>query len=105
MGKIVRTKRMKVIWTCDAPMHLLELRRVLQDEGFGGGLRFAFNMATNSVLRQRILAMRRLFQKYGGASGCYFPDWTTRAEECITPVFGDSLNIIASAGICGGEDT
>jgi hypothetical protein len=55
---------MKVIWICDAPMHLLELRRVFEDEGFGGGLRIAFRMARNSVLRRRILAMRRLFRKY-----------------------------------------
>jgi hypothetical protein len=58
-------KGLKVMWTCDAPMHLLEPGRVLQDEGFSGGLRIAFNIATNSVLRHRILAMRRLFRKYG----------------------------------------
>ncbi len=56
---------LKVTWSEEAPMHLLEPRRVLQDEGFRGGLRIAFNMATNSVLRQRILGMRRLFRKYG----------------------------------------
>lgn len=56
---------MKVTWTCDAPMHLLEPRRMLQDEGLRGGLRIAFNIATNSMLRHRILAMRRLFRKYG----------------------------------------
>jgi hypothetical protein len=55
---------MKVTWTCDAPMHLLEPRRMLQDEGLGGCLRIAFNIATNSMLRHRILAMRRLFRKY-----------------------------------------
>jgi hypothetical protein len=56
---------MKVSWTSEAPMHLLEPRRMLQDEGFGGCLRIAFNIATNSMLRHRILAMRRLFRKYG----------------------------------------
>lgn len=56
---------LKVTWSGEAPMHLLEPRRVLRDEGFRGGLRVAFNMATNPVLRQRILAMRRLFRKYG----------------------------------------
>ena len=56
---------MKVTWTCDAPMHLLEPGRVLQDEGLRGCLRIAFNIATNSMLRQRMLAMRRLFRKYG----------------------------------------
>jgi hypothetical protein len=56
---------LKVIWTGDAPMHLLEPRRVLQDEGLSGCMRIAFNIATNSMLRHRILAMRRLFRKYG----------------------------------------
>ena len=56
---------LKVTWTCDAPMHLLEPRRMLQDEGFIGALRIAFNIATNSMLRHRILGMRRLFRKYG----------------------------------------
>ena len=56
---------LKVTWTGNAPMHLLEPRRVLQDEGFGGVLRIAFNIVTNSMLRHRILAMRRLFRKYG----------------------------------------
>ena len=55
---------MKVTWSEEAPMHLLEPRRMLQDEGFRGGLRIAFNMATNPALRQRILGMRRLFSKY-----------------------------------------
>jgi len=56
---------MKVTWTGHAPMLLLEPRRVLQDEGLRGGLRIAFNIATNAMLRHRILAMRRLFRKYG----------------------------------------
>jgi len=56
---------LKVAWSCEAPMHLLEPRRMLQDEGFGGVLRIAFNIATNPLLRHRILGMRRLFRKYG----------------------------------------
>ncbi|MGB8064868.1 MAG: class I SAM-dependent methyltransferase [Candidatus Sulfotelmatobacter sp.] len=56
---------LKVTWSGEAPMHLLEPLRVLRDEGFRGGLRVAFNIATNPVLRQRILAMRRVFRKYG----------------------------------------
>lgn len=56
---------LKVTWSNEAPMHLLEPRRVLQDEGLRGTLRFAFNMATKPELRRRILAMRRLFRKYG----------------------------------------
>jgi hypothetical protein len=60
---------LKVTWSNEAPMHMLEPRRVLRDEGWVGSLRIAFNMATNPVLRQRILAMRRLFRKYGEQLG------------------------------------
>lgn len=55
----------KVTWHSEAPMHLLEPRRILQDEGLIGTLRFGLNLAANSVLRHRVLAMRRLFRRYG----------------------------------------
>ncbi|MGH9642104.1 MAG: class I SAM-dependent methyltransferase [Terriglobales bacterium] len=55
---------MTVTWSAEAPMHLLEPWRMLADEGFSGGVRIAFNMMTQPVLRSRILAMRRLFRKY-----------------------------------------
>jgi hypothetical protein len=60
---------LKVTWIGTAPMHLLEPRRVLQDEGFGRALRIAFNIGTNSMLRRRVLAMRRLFRNYGDHLG------------------------------------
>lgn len=63
-GRLFEQNALKVTWCGEAPMHLLEPRRVLRDEGFIGGLRIAFNMATNPVLRQRILAMRELFHRY-----------------------------------------
>jgi SAM-dependent methyltransferase len=56
--------RLKVIWSRQAPMHLLEPRRLLRDEGFGGALRFVFNVATNPMVRRRIFAMRQLFRRY-----------------------------------------
>lgn len=56
---------MKVTWSCEAPMHLLEPRRVLRDEGFRGVFRIAVSMATDPVLRHRIFAMQQLFRKYG----------------------------------------
>ncbi len=55
---------LKVTWSGETRMHLLEPRRVLQDEGLRGGLRVALHMITDQGLRQRILAMRRLFQAY-----------------------------------------
>ena len=56
---------LSVTWRSTAPMHLLEVRRVLQDEGFKGSWRIAFRVGMNPVLRRRLFAMRRLFRKYG----------------------------------------
>lgn len=47
-----------------SPMHLLEPRRVIQDEGFGGALRFFANVARSPEARKRVFAMRGVFQKY-----------------------------------------
>ena len=62
--RLLEENGFKVRWSDSAPMHLLEPRRLLRDEGIGGGLRMAFNVATNPSLGGRILAMRRLFRKY-----------------------------------------
>lgn len=47
-----------------APMHLLESRRVIRDEGFWRSLRFLFNVLRTPDARRRILEMRRVFRKY-----------------------------------------
>jgi hypothetical protein len=47
-----------------APMHLLEPKRLAQDEGLWGALRFAWNVATHGAARRRVLRMRRVFGKY-----------------------------------------
>ena len=47
-----------------APMHLLEPWRIIQDEGVFGAVRFAFNLLCNREARRRVLAMRRVFSKY-----------------------------------------
>jgi hypothetical protein len=47
-----------------APMHLLEPRRLVRDEGLWRALRFAFNVATHSAARRRVLKMRRVFRTY-----------------------------------------
>lgn len=41
-----------------APLHLLEPRRFLADEGLGGTARFVANVARNPTARKRVLAMR-----------------------------------------------
>lgn len=66
---LFRQNGLKVIWIGKAPMHLLEPRRLLADEGFMGSLRIGFRMASSPMLGQRILAMRRLFHKYGAHLG------------------------------------
>lgn len=47
------------------PMHLLEPARIMDDEGFFRAIKIAFNILFNSKARKRILAMRRVFKKYG----------------------------------------
>jgi hypothetical protein len=48
-----------------APMHLLEPRRVLQDEGLGRTLKIACNVVRDGEARRRVLGMRSLFRQYG----------------------------------------
>jgi cyclopropane fatty-acyl-phospholipid synthase-like methyltransferase len=50
--------------TATAPMHLLELPRMVQDEGIGGTARIAWNVMRNPAARKRVLAMRRVFRQY-----------------------------------------
>ena len=45
------------------PMHLLEPKRLISDEGLVGALRFAFNVARNKAARERIKKMRSTFRK------------------------------------------
>jgi cyclopropane fatty-acyl-phospholipid synthase-like methyltransferase len=45
-------------------MGLLNLPRMLQDEGFVGTVRILWNILSRSHIRDRILAMRRVFQHY-----------------------------------------
>ena len=47
-----------------APMHLLEPKRLIQDEGFWGALRFVRNVLRDSEARHRVKTMRRVFQTY-----------------------------------------
>jgi hypothetical protein len=45
-----------------APMHLLRPRRLIEDEGLWGALRIAKNILLDRPARQRVLAMRRVFE-------------------------------------------
>ena len=47
-----------------APMHLLELGRLLSDEGLKGTLRFVWNVVRDRESRERVLTMRKVFRRY-----------------------------------------
>ncbi len=47
-----------------APLHLLEPRRLVADEGVGGALRFAANVARDASARRRVLAMRGAMRRH-----------------------------------------
>lgn len=47
-----------------APMHLLEPRRLVEDEGLVRALRIAGNIAREPAARRRVLDMRATFRKH-----------------------------------------
>jgi hypothetical protein len=47
-----------------APIHLLEPRRLIRDEGFFRALRFVFNVVRTPGARRRVFSMRRMFRKH-----------------------------------------
>ncbi|MGH9505312.1 MAG: hypothetical protein ACRD13_00170, partial [Terriglobales bacterium] len=53
----------------EAPLNLLELGRLVSDEGWYGCLRIGYNLARSREIRQRVLAMRRLFRQYRSCIG------------------------------------
>ncbi len=48
-----------------APMHLLEPKRLIADEGLFRALRFGWNLLKDPEARQRVVAMREVFKKLG----------------------------------------
>jgi SAM-dependent methyltransferase len=53
-----------VVWQAAAPMHLLEPRRVIDDEGLIGALRFGANVVTHPDARRRVRQLRRTFNRH-----------------------------------------
>jgi SAM-dependent methyltransferase len=47
-----------------APMHLLEPKRVIADEGTLGAMRIVANVLRDRTARERVLAMRQIFRRY-----------------------------------------
>ncbi|MBL8215210.1 MAG: methyltransferase domain-containing protein [Bryobacterales bacterium] len=54
----------RVTWEQRAPMHLLEPRRVIADEGIMGAARMVFNLLRKPAARRRVLSMRAMFRRY-----------------------------------------
>ncbi|MBZ0198267.1 MAG: methyltransferase domain-containing protein [Ignavibacteriaceae bacterium] len=46
------------------PMHLLEIKRIIDDEGFLRALKIGFNILTHPKAKKRVLLMRKSFRKY-----------------------------------------
>ena len=61
---LLETEGFLVHTQATAPMHLLEPKRLIQDEGFWGALRFVRNVLRDSEARHRVKAMRQVFQTY-----------------------------------------
>lgn len=61
--KLLEENGLKVIAVHTTPMHLLEPKRLIADEGFCGALRFFFNVLRNPAARKRILAMKATFRE------------------------------------------
>ena len=53
-----------VDWVDTAPMALLKVGRNIRDEGLGGFLRIARNVAADKALRRRVQEMARTFKRY-----------------------------------------
>lgn len=63
-SEILEKEGFTVLKTETNPMHLLEKKRMIDDEGFFRTIKIAFNILTNPQARKRILAMRKVFRKY-----------------------------------------
>lgn len=62
--KLLRDAGFQLEWQTLAPMHLLEPKRMMSDEGLTGILRIAFNLLRKPAARRRVLSMRKMFRKH-----------------------------------------
>lgn len=54
----------RIVRAGHAPMHLLRPKRLIEDEGIVGTLRLAKNVLIDAPARRRVIAMRRVFERY-----------------------------------------
>ncbi len=62
--ELLESNGFKIISKATNPMHLLELKRMIDDEGFFRTLKIIFNILTHPEERKRIMYMRDVFRKY-----------------------------------------
>lgn len=62
--QLLESQGFEVIQTDTSPMHLLEKKRMLADEGLFRTAKIVFNMLTHPKERKHILAMRKVFRQY-----------------------------------------
>jgi SAM-dependent methyltransferase len=62
---LLRCQGFEVVAEHRTPMHLLEPRRMIQDEGLGRFARILFNLLRDKTARQRVRAMRAVFRRHG----------------------------------------
>ncbi|MCZ2152372.1 MAG: methyltransferase domain-containing protein [Bryobacterales bacterium] len=62
--ELLESSGFRILWEARAPLHLLEPRRLIRDEGFFGALRFLFNVLRRPAARKRVVSMRKLFRQY-----------------------------------------
>lgn len=53
----------KIVKVMTNPMHLLEKKRIIDDEGFFRFLKIVFNIATHAKARNRVKMMKNIFRK------------------------------------------
>lgn len=61
---LMETEGFEVEVEARAPMHLLEPKRFLKDEGLKGTVRFICNIMRDRESRERVLSMRKVFRRY-----------------------------------------
>jgi SAM-dependent methyltransferase len=54
----------EITYEARAPMQLLELGRIVRDEGWSGAARFLFNVLRSPAARRRIESMRQVFRRH-----------------------------------------
>lgn len=61
---VLKSQGFVVVQVKQVPMHLLEPKRFLEDEGLIRTLRIVFNLIRDKDARNRVMAMRKVFQQY-----------------------------------------